>query len=173
MDFTEIDNFASGAANAVARYKIEFILSTEQLSKDDYCVPDLTWNSIPYGDQEIDKVPNDKRGIYAFAVCKESNVLPSHCYVLYIGIAGRRSNRSLRARYRDYLNAKKILKRDRIAQMIGTWRPVLRFFFASVDEAMTGTELETLEKQLNAALLPPKAEGDLEAVIKRQRRAFK
>lgn len=173
MNFTEVDDFARKAADAIGRYRIEFILSKEQLSKEQFGVAGLTWSSIPYGDQDIENVPDDKRGIYAFAVCKESTVLPPHGYVLYIGIAGRKSDRSLRARYRDYLNEKKILKRDRIALMIGTWRPVLRFYFATVDDEMTSDELELLEEQLNAALLPPKSVGDLEAGIKRQRRAFR
>ena len=57
--------------------------------------------------------------------------------------------------------------------MIGTWHPVLRFYFAPVDNAVTSEQLEELEKQLNSTLLPPFAEGDLEAGIKQQRRAFR
>ncbi len=48
----------------------------------------LTWDSILYGEEEIEKIPDDKRGIYAFIVCHNSNALPPHGYILYIGIAG-------------------------------------------------------------------------------------
>ena len=57
--------------------------------------------------------------------------------------------------------------------MVGTWRAVLRFYFAPVDEDVTSAQLEELERQLNGKLLPPMSEGDLEAGIKKQRRAFR
>lgn len=173
LDWSDIDDFAQRASEAIAQFTVEFILSSDQLNDDNYALPGLTWNSIPFGDLGINNVPDDRRGIYAFAVCKDSAVLPPHCYVFYIGIAGRRSERSLRARYRDYLNPGKVLKRARIARMIGTWRSVLRFYFAPVDDAVTSEQLEELEKQLNSTLLPPMSEGDLSAEIKQQRRAFR
>ena len=118
-------------------------------------------------------MPANKRGIYAFAVCRNSDPLPPNGYVLYIGIAGRDSDRSLRARYKDYLNAKKVKKRARIARMIGTWHPVLRFFFAPIDDNVPPDDLKEIEMQLNTALMPPFSEGDLEAEIRQQRRAFR
>ena len=173
IDLSDVEDFAVGAADAIARYEVKFVLSPDLMSKDPFCLAGLEWNSIPYGDEQIDEVPDDRRGIYAFCVCKESPVLPTHCYVMYIGIAGRKSNRSLRARYREYLNAKKVLKRARIARMIGTWNSVLRFYFAPIDEEITGDQLEQIEKELSSALLPPMSEGDIEAGIKNQRRAFR
>lgn len=172
MDIAAIEDFASDAANAIAKFKVPFTLSTDQFGRDDFVIDPLQWQSIGYGDAEIANVPDDRRGIYAFAISKESTILPPHGYVLYIGIAGRKSNRSLRARYRDYLNAKQVLKRERIARMIGTWHPVLRFYFAAVDNAITSDQLEEMERQLNSTLIPPFSEGDLEAGLKKQRRAF-
>lgn len=174
MNFGELEDFAQGASDAIAKFNVPFTLSTDQLIDDNYQLANLEWNSICYGNEEIENVPNDRRGIYAFAVCKESAVLPPHCYVLYIGIAGRKSDRSLRARYKDYLNQKKVLKRSaRIARMIGTWHDVLRFYYAPVDQDISSDQLEELERQLNSTLLPPFSEGDLEAGIKQQRRAFR
>ncbi len=167
VDFTEKAN------TAIGNYRIEMVLSPKGLKFSPFLVNKLDWQRVKYGDAEKGKVPNDKRGVYAFAVCEPSDVLPPHGHVLYIGIAGRKSNRSLRARYGDYLNPKKVAKRERIAYMIGTWHEVLHFFFAPVDDAMTSDELEELERQLNSALLPPYAEGDLEAGIKAKRKAFK
>ena len=167
-----LTTFTQGASDAIGRFKIDFILSSDQMNDENYELAELNWNSIPYGLDNINNVPDDRRGIYAFAVCKEGAVLPPHCYVLYIGIAGRRSDRSLRERYRDYLNKKKVLKRGRIARMIGTWRTVLRFYYAPVENGISTEQLEELEKQLNSTLLPPMSVGDLEADIKRQRRAF-
>ena len=36
----------------------------------------LAWESIPYGYDEIHRVPDDKRGIYAVAINYPSDVLP-------------------------------------------------------------------------------------------------
>lgn len=148
-------------------------LSPDKLAFAAFNVASLAWDSIKYGDAEIDKVPGDKRGVYAFSIYQPSQVLPPHGHVLYIGIAGRKSDRSLKERYKDYLSPKKIIKRDRIARMIGTWREVLRFHFAPIEDSMTSEQLEQLERDLNTALLPPFSEGDLEADTKRKRRAFR
>jgi len=174
MNLKSLVDFATEAHDEVGKYRIEgMILSPEKMRFGSFCVPSLTWQSIKYGEAEVDQVPDDRRGVYAFALCQQSAVLPPHGYVLYIGIAGRKSQRSLRARYKDYLNEKKVKKRSRIARMIGTWHDVLRFYFVPVDDTFKSAELEKLEKQLNTALMPPFSEGDLEAETKKKRRAFK
>ena len=139
---------------------------------DDYDFNQLAWYSIEYGEEEIHKVPDDKRGVYAFAVCQQSKVLPPHGYVLYIGIAGKDSDRPLRERYKDYLNSKKIMKRKKIALMIGNWHQVLRFFYSPVDDALPTEDLQILERQLNTALLPPYSDRDMVAEVRDMRRAF-
>ena len=164
MDLSAITDFVNQANEEIGKFQVTMILSPDKLAFDSFNVASLNWNSIKYGPAEIDKVPEDKRGVYAFSVSQPSQVLPPHCHILYIGIAGRQSDRSLKARYRDYLNPQKIIKRTRIARMIGTWHDVLRFHFAPIDDSMTSEELEQLEKDLNTALLPPFSEGDLPPV---------
>ena len=173
MKLDGLIDFANEANSEIAKYTVSVTLSPEKMAASEYAIPTLAWDSISYGDTELDRVPDDKRGVYAFSVCHNDNPLPPHGYVLYIGIAGRDSNRSLRDRYRDYLNEKRVLRRARIARMIGTWHEVLRFFFAPVPDEVSPDDLKTLEKQLNTALMPPFSEGDLEADTKRKRRAFK
>ncbi|MGE3538662.1 MAG: hypothetical protein AB7N91_14690 [Candidatus Tectimicrobiota bacterium] len=173
MNINSLVDFTHKVNEDIGKFQIQFILSPEQLSIDHYVISTLQWDSISYGDAELNKVPDDKRGVYAFAISKQGNkVQPQHCYVLYIGIAGKDSNRSLRERYRDYLNEKKVIKRERIARMIGTWHSVLRFFFAPVNDSVSSSDLQLLEKQLNSSLMPPFSIGDLEAGIKSKRRAF-
>ena len=172
MNLESIIDFANKAHDEIGRYRIEVTLSPERLKFDTFAVNPLAWNSIPFGDEHIDQIPEDKRGVYAFAVCELNEALPPHGYVLYIGIAGRDSNRSLRERYRDYRNEKKVMKRAGIARMIGDWNDVLRFFFASVENNVSSDDLKELEIQLNSALMPPFSKGDLEAEIKEMRRAF-
>ena len=166
-------DFANEATADIAKYTVPVTLSPVKMMADDHAIPTLSWDSISYGDEELEKVPADKRGIYAFAVCRVNDVLPPHGYVLYIGIAGRDSKRPLRERYKDYLNVRKVKKRARIARMIGTWHQVLRFYFAPIDDDVSSDDLKALEKQLNTALMPPFSEGDLEAGTKQKRRAFR
>jgi hypothetical protein len=174
LDLSSVVDFAKQAQEEIGKFKFDVILSPDKLQTSEYVLGTLNWDSILYNNaDELNKVPDDKRGLYAFAIRHPSLVLPPHGYILYIGIAGRNSKRPLRARYKEYLNAKRILKRQRIARMIGTWHEVLRFYFAPVDDNVSTEELQELEKQLNTALMPTFSEGDLEADAKRKRRAFK
>ena len=173
MDFSKIDDFAARADKEVGRFMLSFSLSPERLLMDKFELPKLDWKSVAYLDKKgIDKVPDDRRGIYAFAICVNGVVLPAHSYVLYIGIAGKNSHRSLKARYRDYFSESKVLPRVKVANMIAKWRTVLRFYYAPIENDVTSEQLEALEKQLNGALMPPVSVGDLEASLKRKRRAF-
>ncbi|MEI1725418.1 hypothetical protein V8P87_00235 [Acinetobacter baumannii] len=172
-DLEKLHDFVNKVHNELGRYRIEFCLSPDLILKDDFNINTLAWDSISYGEDEIENIPDNKRGIYAFAICHNSHALfPTHGYILYIGIAGRKSQRSIRDRYKDYLNIKKIMKRPHIANMIGNWEKVLRFFYAPIDDIITSEELEELERKLNVALLPPFSKGDLEAEIKQMRGAF-
>lgn len=172
MKLDSLIDFADEATEEIAKYTVSFTLSSPKMQVDQHVIPALKWDSIRYGNTELNKVPNDKRGIYAFAINQQNDVLPPHGYILYIGIAGHDSDRSLRERYKDYLNEKLILKRARIARMIGTWHKVLRFFFAPVEKNISSEDLKQLEIQLNTALMPPFSKGDLDADIKQKRRAF-
>jgi len=121
LDLTLLRDFADNAVNQIAKFEISMVLSPEEMMKGKYIIPVLNWDSVSYGKEELDKTPNDKQGIYAFVICQNNDVLPPHGYILYIGIAGKNSNRSLRDRYKDYLNQKKIIKHSaKIARMIGT-----------------------------------------------------
>ena len=173
MNLDSLIDFANEATDEIGKYKVSFILSSPKIQVNQHIIPVLHWESVKYGNAELNKVPDDKRGIYAFSICQHSDVLPPHGYILYIGIAGYRSNRSLRERYKDYLNEKQVFKRANIARMIGTWHGVLRFLFAPVSDDFSSDDLKKLEKQLNTALMPPFSENDLEADINRKRRAFR
>lgn len=173
MDLESVVDFVNEAHDEIGKFKLELTLSPDKLMAEEYGLDKLAWDSVLYGDAEVNNVPDDRRGVYAFGICHDNNVLPPNCCILYVGIAGRNSDRALRARYKDYLNAKKILKRERIARMIGTWHKVLRFYFAPIGDDVTSDDLQELEKQLNSAFLPVFSEGDLDAATKRKRRAFR
>lgn len=111
MKLDSLIDFADEAAKDIGKYMLQVTLNPDRLTEEDYPLTNLEWKSVKYGlDDDIDKIPDDQRGIYAFAICHENSVLPPYGYILYIGIAGRKSDRSLRARYKDYLNEKKVIK---------------------------------------------------------------
>ena len=151
-NWDEVNDFNDQINKEIASYAVSnVILNPDKLLTGDFIVPALTWQAIRFGEDEIEQVPDDRRGVYAFAIRVNSNVLPPHGYILYIGIAGRNSDRSLRERYRDYLSPKRVIKRGQIARVIGNWRQVLQFLFAPVDDNVSNADLENLERQLNTA----------------------
>jgi hypothetical protein len=167
-----LEDFANKGSEEISKFQLGFVLSPDRILTDDLGVGELDWESIKFGDVGVDKDSFDKRGIYAFVLKRRSLILPEHGYVLYIGIAGRRSTRTIRQRYSEYLNSKKVMKRPKIARMIGTWHSVLEFFFAPIDDDITSEQLELIEEKLNTALLPPFSTGDLEGEVRALRGAF-
>lgn len=169
----ELVDFADEANRVLGNYRLDFIIAPDNLRFPTYCVPGLTWQRIKFEAPEFDRLPDDKRGIYALVLCELNTSLPQHGYVIYIGIAGRRSERSLRKRCKDYLNAKKLKKeRGGIAYAIGNWKDILYLFYAPVDDAVSTADLEQVEKELNGALLPPYSRAGIEVKTKRLRKAF-
>ena len=173
MSWEEVSDFANAVNTEIASYAMHFILNTEKMLDGNFAVSNLNWDAINFETGDIQQVPDDKRGVYGFIIQVESQVLPPHGYVVYMGIAGRNSSRPLRERYRDYLNPNKVIKRGGISRVIGTWHQVLRFFFAPVDDAVTNEQLIQLEIQLNTALMPPYSENDIDADVRAKRRAWR
>ncbi len=172
MDLSKIQDITAKADKEVGQFRLQFFLSPELLQTNPFELAALKWNSVKYDKNKINNVPDDKRGIYAFAISVDGDVLPKHSYILYIGIAGLNSKRSLRARYRDYFSVSKVIRRPRIARMIAKWSQVLRFHYATIGDEITSDQLRGLEKQLIGALMPPMSIGDLEASLKRKKAAF-
>ena len=172
FDIATIRERVDLAAKQIAKFKVKFILNPKFMTSVNNPVASLSWSSVKYGLEELHKVPDDTRGVYAFVVSHCDEVLPMHGYVMYVGIAGQRSDRSLRARYRDYLNNKKILKRDRVTTMIGNWSDLLHFVYAPVADSVSADELMALEQEINSALLPPYSPGDRKARVKAMERMF-
>jgi hypothetical protein len=170
-----LDDFANRVHDEIGRFRLQFTLSPDQLNSKFDESAQLIWKCIKYGDDvPSDRIPElQKKGIYAFVIQSPTTGLPPHGYVLYIGIAGRRSNRSLKKRYEDYFNETKLIKeRPRIAQMIGSFREALYFYYATVPDLYDSKALENLEKQLTGVLLPPYSKQDIEANIKESVKAF-
>ena len=169
-----VDRFVDAATHEILNYNTDpVVLNTHKIRALDPPAYALDWKSIGFGKAEIEDVPNDKRGVYAFVVAYPQDFLPPHGYIMYIGIAGKNSNRPLRERYRDYLNPNQVVDRPAIARMISRWRRILHFHFAAIGNDVTTEQLQAFETRLNTAFLPPYAKGDIEADTKKERAAFK
>ena len=173
LDLHALKQQNDAATAAIKDYELDFVLNTQNIVDLDISQHPLNWSSIKFGKADIQMVPNDSRGIYAFVISNLRPFLPPHGYIVYIGIAGRDSDRSLRARYRDYFKQSYVQIRAPIRRMIERWHLLLRFHFAPVAENVTSTELKQLEKRLNTAFLPPFNKGDIEADTKKHIAAFK
>ena len=160
------------AISEIKAYELKFVLNTQKILNLDATQNPLQWKSIKFGTSERDKVPDDKRGIYAFAISDQRAFLPPHSYIMYIGIAGKNSNRSLRERYGDYLTNSEVRLRPRIRNMIVQWHPILRFHFAPVADDFFSEQLKALEERLITAFLPPCCKSDLAAKTRRKVAAF-
>ncbi len=168
-----LEDLVDTANRKLGNYRREFILSPDKMNLSNYAINSLKWDYINFKTGDKKNIPNNKRGIYAFVIRVDNNVLPPHGYIMYIGIAGKNSNRSLRERYGDYLNERKVAKRSNLTYMIGTWSKVLQFFFAPIEDEVSSKDLQELEKQLNGAFIPPISKGDFYADVKPLIAAFR
>lgn len=122
--------------------------------------------------------PNNKslvaarRGVYAFIVKGEFPDLPTHGYVMYIGITGKISQaRTLKIRYNDYLlqqQAPRPKKRVGIHHMLNIWRDRLYFYYAPISN---NVDLGAIEIALNDCLVPPFVQDDFSAKVRRAKKA--
>ena len=71
-----LKDLVNATAGSLA-YQFKVVLVPDKLIAPDSTLRPLSWQSIPYGRHEIHKVPNDKRGIYAFGICHPSTVYRS------------------------------------------------------------------------------------------------
>ena len=117
------------------------------------------WNCIKYLNDEgvdfnteIDKLPDDKGGIYIFII--KSPVLPyTSEYLAYIGRAKLTDSFSLKVRCKNYLTKySKDEERPKITRMFKYWNKYLYLKFIEIEENITTVDIE---KKLIKAILPP------------------
>lgn len=131
----------------------------------------LSWRQIKYSSNNVSKVPK-KSGVYAFLIrnALKQAAWPPHGYIMYVGIAGRRTaKRTLRKRFSEYLTPSELSKRPKVARLVRTWGDHLYFNYAVVPRKVN---LETVEKRLLGAIVPPCNTGDLPAEIRGAVKAF-
>ena len=93
--------------------------------------------------KDIDKVPNDKGGIYVFMLKPE--IIPKlHSYIMYIGRVRRKNGFSLQRRCKEYLSDNRV----KIAYM----RELLYFYYYPLDDDEL---IERVERELIRVIVPP------------------
>ena len=172
LDMQALEGQNDAALAETKAFEIKFILNTHAILALEPSENPFHWNSIRFGKSEIQHVPNNQRGLYAFIIADQRTFLPPHGYIMYIGISGRDSDRSLRARYQDYFKQSEVERRPAVRRMIVAWHPILRFHFAPVDDDVPSAELKAMEKRLITAFLPPCCKDDIEADTKAMMAAF-
>lgn len=96
---------------------------------------------------EIDKVPNDKGGIYIFLLKPE--IIPEmHMYIMYIGRVRKKKGFNLRKRCKSYVTDDRV----KIAYMREMWGDELYFYYMPLDDDAL---IERVERELIRVIIPP------------------
>ena len=123
----------------------------------------LSWQKLRFEDASRLLIPKE-RGIYAFTLELSPYKLPSHGYILYIGITGDDSEANLYKRYAQYRNnLKNEDGRPAVYNMMANWSDDLFFNFVALPNKTI--DLVKLERDLLNALVPPVNKRDIEAKI--------
>ncbi|MCB1753246.1 MAG: hypothetical protein KDI74_16130 [Gammaproteobacteria bacterium] len=116
----------------------------------------LSWRKYKFTENNKKNIPESK-GIYAFVFQSNITNLPTHGYIMYIGIVTK-SERTLNQRYGEYLREQKKLKRPKVSTMLAKFAGGLQFFFAVADPQEV--DLEQLEIDIASAVIPPAVTKD-------------
>lgn len=136
---------------------ISFQLNIDKWNTMDQHIKDMVsqpWENIKFLDEtgtkindKINKVPNDKGGVYVFLLKPE--IIPGmHRYIMYIGRARKKNGFSLRKRCKEYLKDERI----QIMYMRETWGDKLYFYYLPLDN---DDDIEKIERELIRVIIPP------------------
>jgi hypothetical protein len=152
-------------------YGIEFNLLPDFLEKGNSDIENFEWDEVKFEDSSRSLIP-DERGIYAFTIHSSRPGLPKHGYIMYVGITGDNSSKTLRKRFKDYIQAEEaiIVKRPKVRKLLKKWAEVLYFQYVSItDESI---DLHDIEQRLNDLFQSPSVTQDFSAEVRAARRAF-
>ena len=123
----------------------------------------LNWQKRPFAEMSKPEIP-EERGLYAFTAELANTKLPSHGYILYMGITGNTSDANLKKRFSQYLlHLKNQDGRPAVYYMLKNWEGDLQFNFVPLPNK--STDLAKIERAFLGALIPPVNVKDLGADI--------
>jgi hypothetical protein len=127
----------------------------------------LKWLYVPFDEQSLNDVPKT-RGLYAFVIAHRQTYFPPHGYIMYVGITGdKAANRSLRIRFKDYLDERDAGGRPKIVNILNKYRDNILFYYAELPDR--SQSLKSIEDEMLSALIPPCNEafsGEIKKAIK-------
>jgi hypothetical protein len=110
----------------------------------------LTWKKVQFNKAGLEKLPQDKPGLYVFIV--QPNIA-GHKAINFLLYIGETTKQSLRDRCTSYLfEASKSKARVPIRSMIRKWPDHLWLYFAIVDDVSI---IKQVEEDLIKAYIPP------------------
>lgn len=123
----------------------------------------LDWQKKPFSESSRPDIP-EVRGIYAFTLEATGVKLPSHGYILYMGITGDTSDANLKKRFGQYLlHLQNEDGRPAVFYMLKNWQGDLQFNFVPLPDK--SVDLAKIERAFLNALIPPVNKRDLDAEI--------
>lgn len=149
-------------ADEFAQRDIGFTLVPAQWRQYTNAAP-LSWTQVKFTDAGLSTIPT-LPGIYAFVIRHANILFPPHGYIMYIGI----TDRTLRKRYREYLNEQARCKRPHIHRLLTRFVDDVEFYYSAQDATV---DLEALETDLLGAILPPLNKKDFPVHIQKARAA--
>ena len=124
----------------------------------------LDWQKARFGQGSLAAIPKE-RGIYAFTIELDSAKLPSHGYILYVGITGDDSQANLHKRYNQYLmDWKNENGRPAVVYMMRNWSADLFFNFVPLPNK--SVDLARIERAFINSVMPPVNQRDFTAKIR-------
>jgi len=130
----------------------------------------LDWHHIRFQKANISQVPAEA-GVYTFAVNHDGSGLPPHGYVLYVGqTGGKRNDRTLRDRAREYFREKAGGKRLHVWWFLNKWDGCVIFSFVPLNPK--AINLLQIESKLNDALMPPYSIKDFSPEIRARKKLW-
>ena len=110
----------------------------------------LNWTMIPFHQNQVQNVPNDKVGVYSFIVKPD---IANHTNCSYLMYVGQTTHQSFRLRYTQYLHDQRTKKgRLYVVHMLSTWPEHLWFCYAPIQQV---EYIGEIEDRLKIAYVPP------------------
>ncbi len=131
--------------------------------------PALTWKKVHFSDVSQAAIPK-QRGLYAFTTEFSPSSLPSHGYILYVGITGDVSAATLHKRYAQYMrHKKKGTGRPAVLYFLQNWKDDLFFHYVPIPDKTIS--LAALEKSFITSIMPPANKRDIEGDVSKAKAA--
>jgi len=146
----------------------EFFLDMESWKKFQP-KPAISWKKVRFSDASQATIPK-QRGIYAFTTEMSPGSLPSHGYILYVGITGDVSAATLHKRFWQYMrHKKKGTGRPAVVYFLQNWKDDLFFHYVAIPDK--ATSLAALEKSFITSIMPPANKRDIEGDVSKAKAA--